>query len=319
MNLYWPIYKNLEQKLLELSEFIHFSDDQENVYSLSISNLLIRTAVEIESLAKELYKLTGGNMTPVDESGKSRTLYFDQDCIQHLDVNWNITKKVVYVVTPAFYFTQQENLILKPLKNCDKPSKGRWKKAYQAIKHNRVESMRAGNIGNLIRAMAALYILNIYYRDEKFDIGTIAKSEPLDARLGSEIFSVSLAHAEKCRFAEEMSDEGIDDAVKRELDSSIYIQKYTDDAFEKLNRDMVEYNKHAGKILIEAPEVGAFLASNPDYKVSNLIALARDAGGSQLVDKIMRGQSILGSLPTAKMEAVLNKMQQIYPTLGTSK
>lgn len=63
------------------------------MYSLSISNLLIRRAVEIESLAKELYKLAGGNMTPVDESGKSRTLYFDQDCIQHLDVNWNIAKK----------------------------------------------------------------------------------------------------------------------------------------------------------------------------------------------------------------------------------
>lgn len=114
-----------------------------------------------------------------------------------------------------------------------------------------------------------------------------------------------------------MSDEGVDDAVKRELDSSIYIQKYTDDAFKKLNRDMVEYNKHAEKILMKSQEVGAFLASNPDYKASNLIALARDAGGSQLVDKIMRGQSILGSLPTAKMEAVLNKMQQIYPALGT--
>ena len=45
--------------------------------------------------------------------------------------------------------------------------------------------------------MAALYILNIYYRDEKFDVGTIVKADPLDARLGSEIFSVSLAHAEK--------------------------------------------------------------------------------------------------------------------------
>lgn len=123
----------------------------------------------------------------------------------------------------------------------------------------------------------------------------------------------------KCRFAEEMSDEGVDDAVKRELDSSIYIQKYTDDAFKKLNRDMVEYNKHAEKILMKSQEVGAFLASNPDYKASNLIALARDAGGSQLVDKIMRSQSMLGSLPTAKMEAVLNKMQQIYPALGTSK
>lgn len=55
-----------------------------------------------------------------------------------------------------------------------------------------------------------------------------------------------------------MSDEGVDDAVKRELDSSIYIQKYTDDAFKKLNRDMVEYNKHAEKILMKSQEVGAF-------------------------------------------------------------
>lgn len=86
--------------------------------------------------------------------------------------------------------------------------------------------MCAGNIGNHIRAMTALYILNIYYRDEKFDVGTIAKAEPLDACLGSEIFSVSLAHVEKCTFAEEMSDEGFDEAVKSEPDSSIYTKIY---------------------------------------------------------------------------------------------
>lgn len=72
-----------------------------------------------------------------------------------------------------------------------------------------------------------------------------------------------------------------------------YIQKYTDDAFEKLNRDMIEYNKCAAKILVEAPEVGALLASNLDYKVSNLIVLARDAGVFRLVDKIMRGKVFL--------------------------
>lgn len=93
MNLYWPIYKNLEKNLLELSQFIHFSDDQESVYSLYISDLLIRTAVEIEAISKELYKLTGGNMKPVDDSGKERTLYFDTDCIQHLDLKLENHKK----------------------------------------------------------------------------------------------------------------------------------------------------------------------------------------------------------------------------------
>ena len=67
MNLYWPMYKNLESELLELSNYIHFSDDQESVYSPHISDLLIRTASEIEAIAKELYQRTGGNMNPNDE------------------------------------------------------------------------------------------------------------------------------------------------------------------------------------------------------------------------------------------------------------
>lgn len=94
MNLYWPMYKNLESELLELSNYIHFSDDQESVYSPHISDLLIRTASEIEAIAKELYQHTGGNMNPDDGNGNTRTLYFDSDCIQHLDLQWKITKKL---------------------------------------------------------------------------------------------------------------------------------------------------------------------------------------------------------------------------------
>lgn len=30
-NLYWPVYKNLEKKLLKLAECVHFADDQLNV------------------------------------------------------------------------------------------------------------------------------------------------------------------------------------------------------------------------------------------------------------------------------------------------
>lgn len=315
MNMFWTIYKNLEKELLALANDIHFCDTQDSVYSVHISDLLIRTSVEIEAISKELYKTAGGNMTPLDDQGNERDLFFDSDCIQYLDLNWHITKKCVNVVAPNFYYTKKENLILQPLKNCNKRGSGRWKKAYQAVKHNRIESLSAGNIANLIRAMAALYILNLYYRNEKYDAGTFMNTTPFDTRMGSDIFSASLAHAEKCRFSKEMSDENIDDSVKAELDSAIYVQKYTDEAFRLLHQTMVEYHTSASDILIHSPEVAQFLAENPEYKCTSLLTLAHDAGGDILTRKMMHGQSVLKSIPKANMEVILYKAQPIYPVL----
>jgi len=106
MQIFWTIYKNLEKELIDLSNNIHFCDTQEQVYSIHISDLLIRTSVEIEAISKELYKSAGGNMTPVDNEGKERDLFFDTDCIQFLDINWRITKKYVHLVSPNFLFFQ---------------------------------------------------------------------------------------------------------------------------------------------------------------------------------------------------------------------
>lgn len=83
-NLYWPVYKNLEKKLLKLAECVHFADDQLNVYSMHIADLIVRCAVEIESLSKELY-CRWGIMEPVDSEGNKRDLYFDTDCLALLE------------------------------------------------------------------------------------------------------------------------------------------------------------------------------------------------------------------------------------------
>lgn len=55
INLYWPVYKNIEREIVELSNQVHFDDSQLTVYSVKISELLIRCVVEIEAIAKELY------------------------------------------------------------------------------------------------------------------------------------------------------------------------------------------------------------------------------------------------------------------------
>ena len=54
MNIYWPVYANLEKGVDELAFAIHIDDSQLGVYSSRITDLILRAAAEIESLSKEL-------------------------------------------------------------------------------------------------------------------------------------------------------------------------------------------------------------------------------------------------------------------------
>ncbi len=51
-NLYWPIYKNLEKEVLKLADNIYFCDEQMDVYSPHIADLIVRCSIEIEALFK---------------------------------------------------------------------------------------------------------------------------------------------------------------------------------------------------------------------------------------------------------------------------
>lgn len=307
--MFWVIYKNLEKEIIELSNKLHFCDKQEKVYSIYISDLLIRISVEIEALSKELYKNAGGNMRLLDDEGNERDLMFDSDCIQFLDINWGITKKRVNVVCPNFYFTKTENLELQPLKDCNKHGQGRWKKAYQAVKHDRVNSLDAGNVGNMIRALAALYILNIYYRNEKYEIGTMLNTNPFDTRMGSDIFSLLLVRADKYNFNNGQFTEASDDDFK----SATLVQKFTDEAYEELKASLHQFESDAKDKIAASPKAAEFFRLNPDYKFKGYLAFAKDVGGDELVREIIRDQKIVGDINNAKIEVVLNKGQLIYP------
>ena len=127
--LYWHVYLNLEKEFLRLADTIYVNDNQQEVYSMKIADLLIRTVIEIESLAKELYLNNGGPVVPDEE------MFFDTVCIKHLDNLWNLDKKLVLVVSPSIYFDKDENKVLTPLHKATKrgSSSADWNKAYQAI------------------------------------------------------------------------------------------------------------------------------------------------------------------------------------------
>ena len=112
--LYWQVYKNLEREFLALADTIHINDSQQEVYSMKIADLLIRTVIEIEAIAKELYLANGGAVVSDEE------MYFDTVCMNHLNTLWNLDAKVVMVVSPNIYFEKDENKILRPLHKAHK-------------------------------------------------------------------------------------------------------------------------------------------------------------------------------------------------------
>ena len=185
-NLYWATYRNLENEFLRVAEYISIDDAQLTVYSSKTADLLVRISIEIESLSKHLFFKTGGTV-PNDKS----YAYFDTDCIKHLGRLWQIEKKKVALSCPYVYVSDKHR-ILTPLKDCSKQNHGRWKIAYQAVKHDRTNSLNRATVHALMEALGALFLLNVYNRDITFDLGVESNGSKFDTSLGSLVFSIEV-------------------------------------------------------------------------------------------------------------------------------
>ncbi|WP_031425412.1 hypothetical protein [Flavimarina sp. Hel_I_48] len=317
INLYWPIYKNLEKELVELSNLIHFDDEQLSVYSVKISELLIRCSVEIEAIAKDLY-LHNGGVKP-----NNNDLYFDTDCLKFLEEKWNLSEKKIAISSSNFFFLKIENRVLSPLKKAFKrgSSGSNWKKAYQAVKHNRTANLQKGNIENLIQAMAALFILNLYFRNDVFEL----------KRNNSVDFAENLSSIFNIKVHTWRGDDNRKDSYVTQEDfiECVYLVKWTDDYKSKMNTFVKEQNKHLNELIFKHPKVVEFInkefivngqlkqvefgkfMENRDY--FKFIDMKKEYGSmiNLAAQKAKENLSFDWSIPS-EFEAILNKNEEIY-------
>ena len=199
-DIFWQTYLNLEKEAIEVSKYIFFTDEvlvngkggivaqscntQLETFSPHIADLLVRCCVQIEAISKELYFDNGGTKARGDSS-----ILFDEDCLKLIDIKWQTHNKTVMVVAPFVNFVKDENRILKPLKEAHKRQGTYWEKAYQAVKHDRYSSLHKGNVKAFIHALAALYLLNLYYRNDSW-VTKYQDISKLDYSMGSAIFTV---------------------------------------------------------------------------------------------------------------------------------
>lgn len=200
-DIFWQTYLNLEKEAIEVSKYIFFTDEilvnskggivaqpcsnQLETFSPHIADLLVRCCVQIEAISKEIYFDNGGTKSRGDSN-----IFFDEDCLKLIDIKWQTHNKTVMIVAPFFNFVKNENRILKPLKEAHKRQGTYWEKAYQAVKHDRYSSLHKGNVKAFIQALAALYLLNIYYRNDSW-IAKYQDIQKMDYSLGSAIFTVN--------------------------------------------------------------------------------------------------------------------------------
>lgn len=297
INLYWSVYKNLEKEVIDLSNQVHFDDDQLSIYSVKISELLIRCSVEIEAISKDLFFKLGG------QEPAEGDLYFDTHCLQLLEDNWLLSKKKLIVSATNFYFQNEENRILTPLLKANKrgTSSSDWKKAYQAVKHNRTLNLNKGNIKNLIRALGALFILNIYFKDEVYNFETDSKATNFPINMGSEIFAIKLHKW--------FSYDGNHNYGKKEdFDECIYLTKYTDDSLEKNRQATEEMMNKQRELFLKHPKFLKYIETN-DLKNYNGKNLMWDVLGQEDYIHIIRvsSQKQIEVLKSTEYEATVNK------------
>lgn len=245
-DIFWQTYLNLESSLVDLGKYVLISDvsssegwrNQLDVFSPYIADLLVSCCVQIESISKELYFNLGGTK----ERG-SVDLYFDEDCLKLVDITWNVSRKVVHVVSPIFYLTKEENKVLHPLKNSGKRKGIYWEKAYQAVKHDRYESMPKGNIRALIGAMSALYLLNIYYRNDSWLTNCGALSS-FDWSMGSSVFSILPPSTDRLWYGNEPI-----------ISDSPFVASFTDEGYSRIKRIQDKEKEAIHDYLLNQPEM----------------------------------------------------------------
>ncbi|MDX9987574.1 hypothetical protein [Thiothrix unzii] len=172
-NLFWPIYRNLENELKELSNHIYMNQKQLNVYSVKIADLILRTVAEIENLLKELCHKEGIKF--LDKNRRKRKIVNFHEYHEKIEEKYLLSKKHVAAIYDGF----SEDLFyggkILPFKRKEITKNGKkikiipWHQAYNMIKHDRTKNFKLANLENLITAIAALFLLNVYHKDQEFN------------------------------------------------------------------------------------------------------------------------------------------------------
>lgn len=182
--LFFQTYQSLEKELLEMTDYIHFTEKNLDVFSVKFANFILRANVEGESLLKELYKRTE-HYQLLSEKEKKKSL--ENSTYVEVNAVYKLDKKTVSITSENFYFEGRYSKSFIPA--VFKKNRKDLHQIYNSLKHYRVINLQRADLETAINILGFLFVLNsCFYPDlikktpderSKVFRGNTAKIEPI--------------------------------------------------------------------------------------------------------------------------------------------
>ncbi len=169
---YWKQYMLLEQEFIKTMVYVEIDQANYMTYSSMYLKLLLEIGSEIDNVLKEMCSMTG-RTTIAD--------YAQQILVNHPNIinqAVQVKDKGICIIPFAGWNTAQPGQSL-----------GFWN-AYNNVKHDRISNYREAALGNVIYALAGLFLLEMYRINEIYTMDTEA-FENLPDDEGSDLFILS--------------------------------------------------------------------------------------------------------------------------------
>jgi hypothetical protein len=150
---YWQYYLSFEEDIDRLFRYIEPSEHNFSVYSVELTRLYLAICSEIDVLLKAYCKLLDAvsNPSKINEYAEVVVLTKSGFCSKTVNL-------------------QRSRLSFTPFSEWKQQSTPAWWKKHNGVKHNRDVNFKDANLGNVLNAFAALYLLNLYYYHEQSSI-----------------------------------------------------------------------------------------------------------------------------------------------------
>lgn len=150
---HWDYFVALEEDVLKLARFIHFSEANFSTYSIELARLLMASTQEIDVLFKQICAKHGD---PSTKEAGYRAFFSKGDYVKIRDIR---------------ILSHRYGLSFTPFAKWDRETP-EWWTANNKVKHERHTDFQKASLGNVFNSLSALLIVNMYFAHE---MGTLPK------------------------------------------------------------------------------------------------------------------------------------------------
>lgn len=145
-NIHWPYYLSLESDVDRLSRYIEFTEDNYSTYSAELVCIFLSIGSEVDVVMKEVCAIVSPSSV-----------------LSNIDSYKKVIKTEIPSLITESAISSKFGLYFKPWEKWE-ATRGNpvWWKQYNNVKHQRNDFYSQANLKNVLEALAALYIVNVY-------------------------------------------------------------------------------------------------------------------------------------------------------------